>query len=518
MQIAQPGMNIDQDKQMLMVEDNVGNTFRPNEGQIVGNQNGYNVVQNSGNGNVVAAWAEGDLDEIEKVNANCILMANLQQASTSGTQTDNAPVYDSDGSAELFEPISEPHQVQQNDINVISAVSSVEQSRRTVEQNPSTIEETQAAKFIQDFKSLAKEADKSLVKHKALEYEIKRLLKAVVSQIERLQAQLEDLKGKSKDTLCVSYTLDPLSQKLEDKNVALEFQVLNYAKENEHLKTTYKNLFDSIKVTRDQTKLITHSLHEKLHDTIYENATLRAQLFDKVSKQKNTTKGERVDTKFSKQSILGKPPSSSGPKLYSVNPLPKSKVIPKVGESNALSKPVTSNSAPSSQESTVVINERVIALGIFRINPFKASRVDNFVPNKHVKASIRTTPITVSQPYVITKKDVNSNTNGFSPKDIKALLGPEDHGIGTILRMVAFCFVVAFCLLRFASGYVLLRCCILPLAICFRLCFDVAFCLIEDPYCVLPRGNLSISFLDCVLTKDTAFCPLKTLVLTKDTV
>nr|GFA86664.1 hypothetical protein [Tanacetum cinerariifolium] len=32
-----------------------------------------------------------DLDEIEEVNANCILMANLQQASTSGTQTDNAP-------------------------------------------------------------------------------------------------------------------------------------------------------------------------------------------------------------------------------------------------------------------------------------------------------------------------------------------------------------------------------------------------------------------------------------------
>nr|GEU29356.1 retrovirus-related Pol polyprotein from transposon TNT 1-94 [Tanacetum cinerariifolium] len=41
-----------------------------------------------------------DLDEIEKVNANCILMANLQQASTSSTQTDKAPVYDSDESAE----------------------------------------------------------------------------------------------------------------------------------------------------------------------------------------------------------------------------------------------------------------------------------------------------------------------------------------------------------------------------------------------------------------------------------
>nr|GFC39032.1 hypothetical protein [Tanacetum cinerariifolium] len=32
-----------------------------------------------------------DLDEIEEVNANCILMANLQQASSSGTQTDSAP-------------------------------------------------------------------------------------------------------------------------------------------------------------------------------------------------------------------------------------------------------------------------------------------------------------------------------------------------------------------------------------------------------------------------------------------
>nr|GEW01124.1 hypothetical protein [Tanacetum cinerariifolium] len=44
--------------------------------------------------------AAADLDEIEEVNAKCILMANLQQASTLGTHTDKAPVYDSDGSAE----------------------------------------------------------------------------------------------------------------------------------------------------------------------------------------------------------------------------------------------------------------------------------------------------------------------------------------------------------------------------------------------------------------------------------
>ncbi|GKF50785.1 gag-pol polyprotein, partial [Tanacetum coccineum] len=80
-----------------------------------------------------------DIDEIEEVNANCILMANLQQASTSGIQTGKAPIYDSDGSAEvhcdngynnddifnmfiqedqyyeLREPIPESHLVQQND-------------------------------------------------------------------------------------------------------------------------------------------------------------------------------------------------------------------------------------------------------------------------------------------------------------------------------------------------------------------------------------------------------------------
>ncbi|GKC34177.1 hypothetical protein Tco_1046561, partial [Tanacetum coccineum] len=131
-------------------------------------------------------------------------------------------------------------------------------------------------------------------------------------------------------------------------------------------------------------------------------------------------KGTSVNTQFSKQSILGKPPSSSEPKMYSVTPFLKSTVILKVSKSNDLSKPVTSNSAPSSRESTVMNNERVIALGICRINPFKASRVDKFMPNKHVKASVRTKPITVSQPYVVTKEDVNSNRNGFSPSNVES--------------------------------------------------------------------------------------------------
>nr|GEW33972.1 hypothetical protein [Tanacetum cinerariifolium] len=85
----------------------------------------------------------------------------------------------------------------------------------------------------------------------------------------------------------------------------------------------------------------------------------------------------------------------------------------KVGEIHALSKPFTSNSVPAPKELKVMKNNKVIALGMFRINPFKTSGEEKHVPNT-VRASARTTPITVSQPSVITKKDVNSDSNGLS--------------------------------------------------------------------------------------------------------
>nr|GEU85998.1 reverse transcriptase domain-containing protein [Tanacetum cinerariifolium] len=164
----------------------------------------HNAVQNPGiqnvrnqNGHIVVLWianqnlnlignaeefdfmaAARDLDEIEEVNANCILMAHLQQALTSGTQIDKAPVYDSDGSAEVHEydncynneifnmftqeeqytdllkPIPEPHQVQQNNSDVISATSSVEQSEGTLEQNPATVEETRGDLPVPDHRTM----------------------------------------------------------------------------------------------------------------------------------------------------------------------------------------------------------------------------------------------------------------------------------------------------------------------------------------------------------------------------
>nr|GEZ32757.1 hypothetical protein [Tanacetum cinerariifolium] len=246
----------------------------------------------------------------------------------------------------------------------------------------------EATKFVGDFKSLAKEADDSLAKDKALELEIERLLRAVVSQ-----AQLGDLKGKSKDTSSVSDTRNPLSQKLENENMELEFQVLNYARENDHLKATYKNLFGSISVTRAQTKTIIASLQNELQNNIYKNAKLRTQLFKKVSDQKDNTQDTCKNTRFAKQPIMDN--------------------SPKIVKTNALSKLVTSNSVSTPQESKGVNNDKLIAPGMFRINPSKTPREEKHVPNT-VSASNRTKPITVSQPPVITKKDVNSDLNGLS--------------------------------------------------------------------------------------------------------
>ncbi|GJZ41513.1 retrovirus-related pol polyprotein from transposon TNT 1-94 [Tanacetum coccineum] len=83
-------------------------------------------------------------------------------------------------------------------------------------------------------------------------------------------------------------------------------------------------------------------------------------------------------------------------------------------ETNALLKPATSNTVPITRASSVVKNDKVIAPGMFRINLFKTSREEKLMPNKPLRASIRTKPFTVSQPHVIYKKTINSNSNGSS--------------------------------------------------------------------------------------------------------
>nr|GFB77786.1 hypothetical protein [Tanacetum cinerariifolium] len=147
--------------------------------QNVGNQKGLIGVQGNGNqtqignGNLVVARAEGNAagkngNQIRCYNCRGVghYARNCTKASTLGTQTDSALVYDTDGLAEvhenyddneifnmftqeeqyteLLEPIPESHQVPQNDNNVISEVTNVEQDGETVEQHLANFKETRA--------------------------------------------------------------------------------------------------------------------------------------------------------------------------------------------------------------------------------------------------------------------------------------------------------------------------------------------------------------------------------------
>nr|GEX96618.1 hypothetical protein [Tanacetum cinerariifolium] len=604
-QITQLSMNMGQDRQMQMVG---GNANLNGNGNLVAASAKGNAAGHNGNQIRCYNYKGVDLDEIEEVNANCIMMANLQQASTSGTQTDKAPVYDSDGSAEvhdyenyddneifnmftqeeqyteLLEPIHEPHQsVYQEQclskkinalhlssekkrlkadfktredellnkqiqlekkikelnnilvkmgrsIQTIHMISPkpdlfyhTEQKMALGYQNPFYLKQAQkkqqslydgkvllenhdppivhdfeetlqlaqesrqkmkqsnkeikpanytkinhlsgvfisqtaksreelyfsndsktanvlklisipteefsddttpsvarkflnevkstivtlqrvvkhrmtlethnwslkeAAKFVGDFKSLAKEADDSLAKHKALELEIEHLLRAVVSQDSMFVVQKESV-------------VDTSNLQTELERTKKRFENCIIKKENEYAKLWndwYKKCdeckytkFRTIKLTRtcnkrsNGCKLSWDPLSQKL-----ENENVELEFQDNKS-------GTSTNTKFAKQSIVEN--------------------LPKVRETHALSKPVTSNSVPTPQESKVMKNDKVIAPGMFRINPFKTSREAKHVPNI-VRASARTKPITVSQPLVITKKDVNFDSRGFSSTGI----------------------------------------------------------------------------------------------------
>nr|GFB06181.1 hypothetical protein [Tanacetum cinerariifolium] len=265
----------------------------------------------------------------------------------------------------------------------------------------------EAAKFVGDFKSLAKEADSSLAKQKILELEIEHLQTKLERTKERFEnciikketeyAKLwNDWYKKCDECKYDKISYDKAYKDMQQKIERLQAQ-LGDLKENAHLKATYKNLFDSISVSRVQTETKIASLQNELQCNIYKNAKLGTQLFKKVSDQKDNNQDSSKNTKFAKQPIA--------------------EILPKIGETNALSKPVTSNSVSTPQVSKNVNNDKVIAPGMFRISTDKVPRKAKKVPNT-VSASARAKSITVLQPSVITKKDMNYDLNGLSSTGI----------------------------------------------------------------------------------------------------
>ncbi|GJW64987.1 hypothetical protein Tco_0116871 [Tanacetum coccineum] len=152
----------------------------------------------------------------------------------------------------------------------------------------------------------------------------------------------------------------------ETINIELEHSVAKLLAENEqlhkekeHLKQTYKDLFDSIKSTRVQTKNQNDSLMEQLNKKSNENADVLAQIQKKgfaIAALKNELRkltGNSVNTKFAKPSILGKPILQPHRNQFVVRQpttfkserpkISKERFASQVDVSNDLSKPVTTH-------------------------------------------------------------------------------------------------------------------------------------------------------------------------------
>nr|GEZ30029.1 hypothetical protein [Tanacetum cinerariifolium] len=174
-----------------------------------------------------------------------------------------------------------------------------------------------------------------------------------------------------------------LQTELDRTKEKLELCIIKKEKEygvlwnNCHLKTTYKNLFDFI---------TSNQAHAKLHNLIYENAKLKAKLFENTSESMNNTSGTSVTPQVDK------------PKLIAVTPYSKK-----------LHASILSHSVPQPREFNVVKHSNMIALAMFKIDPSQTSMVD-LMPNNQSSASIRTNSITNFQCHVTFKENVSFDT------------------------------------------------------------------------------------------------------------
>ncbi|GJT64288.1 hypothetical protein Tco_1015768 [Tanacetum coccineum] len=157
---------------------------------------------------------------------------------------------------------------------------------------------------------------------------------------------------------------------LETVNIELEHSVAKLRKENETLKKHYKDLYDSIKITRSNTiELITSLLAN--------NADLKAQIQEKVfaiAALKNdlrNLKENSVDSKFAKTSVLRKPILQSLRKQSVVRQrnafkserpqISKPRFASQVDVKNNLSRRVTQHYLPNRRESVFAKPDHMIA-------------------------------------------------------------------------------------------------------------------------------------------------------------
>nr|GEV13066.1 hypothetical protein [Tanacetum cinerariifolium] len=209
----------------------------------------------------------------------------------------------------------------------------------------------------------------------------------------------------------------------------LEYKVAKLLKENETLKKHYKDVYDSIKVTRTNTTEQTTSL-------IAKNDEFKAQLQKRgfaIAALKNDLKkltGNIVNTKFVKSSILGKPVlqphrnqsvvrkstafKSERPRIL------KPRFASQVDVNNDLSKPTTTHYLPKKKEFAVVKPHHVIAYSESRNSSKNMPRFssNDMVYNHYLEEAKKKTQRSSrnSRPSVMPSTRSQSTSNDSKPK------------------------------------------------------------------------------------------------------
>ncbi|GJZ93849.1 hypothetical protein Tco_0666052 [Tanacetum coccineum] len=219
-------------------------------------------------------------------------------------------------------------------------------------------------------------------------------------------------------------------------NIELEHSVAkllivneNLNKENETLKKHYKDLYDFIKITRDKTIEQTTSL-------ITQNANLKAQIQEKVfaidalKNKLRKSKGNSVDTKFAKPSVLGKPilqpfrkqPVVRQPTAFKFESpqISKSRFATEVDVKNDLSKPVTQHYLHKGRESSFAKPYHVIASSESRNCSKNMPRFssNDMVHNHYLEEAKKKTQEKDrnSKSSVMPSTSLQNTTNGSKPK------------------------------------------------------------------------------------------------------
>ncbi|GJZ24120.1 hypothetical protein Tco_0561579 [Tanacetum coccineum] len=265
--------------------------------------------------------------------------------------------------------------------------------------------------------------------HKFFEInKLKAQLQAKNSTINNLKKQINNVHEKSNEAK-VKHDIDVI----ETINIELEHKVAKLLQENEHLKQTYKELYDSIKKTRIQTKDHNDSLIAQVNSKTVENADLKAQIQEKVfanvalKNELRKLKGNNMDTKFAKPSILGKPVLQP-PRNQSVVRQPnafkserpnfsKPRFASQVDVNNVLSKPVTPHYLPKVREYVLAKPHHVIAPGSFRNSQEEPYGSNDMAHNHYLEEARKKTQERNrnSKPSVMHTTSLQNTTNGSKP-------------------------------------------------------------------------------------------------------